>query len=44
MAGETAQYVDPAEIPANADVDKPGKALGQGQHGGPHELMANTAA
>jgi hypothetical protein len=30
MAGETAQYVDPAEIPANADVDKLGKALGQG--------------
>jgi hypothetical protein len=44
MAGETVQYVDPAEIPANADVDMPGKALGQGRHGGLHELMANTAA
>jgi Phage integrase family len=44
MAGETAQYVDPAEIPADADVGKLGKALAQGPHGGLHELMANTAA
>jgi hypothetical protein len=44
MAGETAQYVDPAEIPADTDIDKLGKALAQGRRDDLHELMANTAA
>jgi integrase len=44
MAGETAQYVDPAEIPAGADVDRLGKALARGRRGDLDELMANTAA
>jgi hypothetical protein len=43
-AGESAQFVDPAEIPADADVARLGRALAQGRRGDLHELMANTAA
>jgi hypothetical protein len=43
-SGESALWVDPAEIPADADVDRLGKALAQGQRGELHELMANLAA
>jgi Phage integrase family len=44
MAGESACYVDPAEIPAGADVAKLGQALAAGREGGLHQLMAHTAA
>jgi integrase len=44
MQGESAQYVDPSEIPAAADVARLGRALAAGRHGDLHELMANTAA
>jgi integrase len=44
VAGETAQYVDPGEIPADADVAKLGQALSQGRRGELDELMAHTAA
>jgi integrase len=43
-AGESAQFVDPAEIPAGADVARLGRALARGRRGDLHELMANTAA
>jgi integrase len=42
--GESAQFVDRAEIPADADVARLGQALAQGRRGELHELMANTAA
>jgi len=42
--GESAQFVDPAEIPADADVARLGQALAAGRRGELHELMANTAA
>jgi integrase len=44
VAGEAAQWVDPAEIPSDADVAKLGQALAAGVHGDRDELMANTAA
>src|SRR5271166_5677786 len=44
MQGEAAQYVDPAEIPAAADVARLGRALAAGRRGDLHELMACTAA
>jgi integrase len=44
MQGEAAQYVDPAEIPAAADVARLGQALAAGRRGDLAELMANTAA
>src|ERR1700722_3602100 len=44
MQGEAAQYVDPSEIPAAADVARLGRALAAGRRGDLHELMANTAA
>ena len=44
VAGESALWVDTAEIPADGDVDRLGKALGRGRRGHLHELMANTAA
>ena len=44
MQGEAAQFVDPAEIPAAADVARLGQALAAGRRGDLHELMANTAA
>ena len=44
IAGESAQFTDPAEIPADADVARLGQALARARHGDLHELMANTAA
>jgi integrase len=44
VAGETGLYVDPADIPSDADVDRLGKALAQGRRGELDELMANVAA
>ncbi len=43
-AGESALWVDPAEIPAADDVAGLGRALTAGRHGDRDELMANTAA
>jgi integrase len=42
--GESDQFVDPAEIPAGADVARLGQALAAGRRGDLHELMACTAA
>ena len=44
VAGESALFVDPAEIPAAADIEKLGQALAAGRHGERDELMAHTAA
>jgi integrase len=44
VAGESALWVDPAEIPSAADVRSLGRALAAGVHGDRDELMANTAA
>jgi integrase len=44
MQGEAAQFVDPSEIPAAADVARLGRALAAGRRGDLHELMAWTAA
>ena len=44
IAGESAQFVDPAEIPADADVARLGRALARARYGDLGELMANTAA
>jgi integrase len=44
VAGESALWVDPAEIPAEDDIGKFGRALANGRHGDRDELMANTAA
>jgi predicted DNA-binding transcriptional regulator AlpA len=44
IAGESAQFVDPAEIPDSADVARLGQALARGRYRDPGELMANTAA
>jgi integrase len=44
VSGESALWVDPAEIPAAADVERLGQALAAGRHGDLHELMANLAA
>ena len=44
VAGESALWVDPAEIPAGGDIGKLGTALAEGRHGARDELMANTAA
>jgi integrase len=43
-SGESALWVDPAEIPADADFHHLGKALAVGPRGDLHELMANLAA
>jgi hypothetical protein len=42
--GESAQFVDPAEIPSGADVARLGQALAAGRRGDLYELMAHTAA
>ena len=42
--GESALWVDPAEIPAAADIGKLGQALAAGPRGELDELMANVAA
>jgi len=44
VAGESALWVDPAEIPSADDVERLGKALAAGCHGERDQLMANTAA
>jgi integrase len=44
VAGESALFVDAAEIPAEADVARLGQALAGGRHGDRDELMALTAA
>ena len=44
VAGESALWVDPAEIPADDDIGKIGLALAAGAYGDRAELMANTAA
>ena len=44
VAGESALWVDPAEVPADADVARLGHALAAGRHGDRDELMASTAA
>ena len=44
VAGESAMWVDPAEIPADDDIGKLGQALAHGTHGDLYELMADTAA
>jgi integrase len=44
MAGESALWVDPAEIPSDDDIDRLGRSLAAGQHGERDELMAYTAA
>ena len=44
VAGESVLWVDPAEIPADGDVDRLGKALSRGRRGDLDELMASTAA
>ncbi len=44
VAGESALWVDPAEIPADADIAGLGRALAVGRHGDRDELMAVTAA
>jgi integrase len=43
VAGESALWVDPAEIPSGGDVAGLGRALGAGMRGSRDELMANTA-
>jgi hypothetical protein len=44
VAGESALWVDPAEIPGNDDVGLLGLALAVGARGDLYELMVNTAA
>jgi integrase len=44
VAGESALWVDPAEIPADDDITELGRALAAGRHGERDELMAHTAA
>ena len=43
-SGESALWVDPAEIPAGTDVARLGQALAPGRRGELEELMANVAA
>jgi integrase len=44
VAGESAMWVDPAEIPADGDVGRLGLALAAGSRGELHELMLHVAA
>jgi integrase len=44
VAGESFQWIDPAEIPSDGDISKLGRALAAGAHGDLYELMAQTAA
>jgi integrase len=44
VSGESALWVDPAEIPSGSDIGKLGRALAGGRHAERDELMANTAA
>jgi integrase len=43
-SGESALWVDPAEVPAGADISRLGQALALGRRGELDELMANVAA
>jgi site-specific recombinase XerC len=43
-AGESALWVDPADVPAAGDVERLGQALADGRHGDRDELMAYVAA
>jgi len=43
VAGESALWVDPAEIPASEDIAKLGRALARGRNGERDELMAVIA-
>ena len=42
VSGESALWVGPAEIPADADIGRLGQALAAGRHGERDELMAST--
>jgi hypothetical protein len=42
--GESALWVDPAEIPSSGDLGGLGRALAAGLHGERDELTANTVA
>jgi integrase len=44
VQGESAQFVEPAQMPSAADVARLGTALAAGRRGDLHELMAYTAA
>jgi integrase len=44
VAGESALWVDLAEIPSDEDMAQLGQAMADGRHGDRAELMANTAA
>jgi hypothetical protein len=44
VSGESALWVDPAEIPDTADIARLGQALAAGRRGELDELMACTAA
>ena len=44
VAGESGLWVDPAEIPSAADVERLGKALAAGRRGERDQLMAQVAA
>jgi integrase len=44
LQGESAQFVDPSQVPSADDVARLGAALAAGRRGGLHELMACTAA
>ena len=44
VAGESALWVDPGEVPSDGDIGKLGRALAGGRHGDRDELMASTAA
>ncbi len=44
VAGESALWVDPDEIPSGGDIGKLGRALAAGRRGERDELMASTAA
>ena len=44
VAGESVLWVDPAEVPADADAAGLGRALAAGRHGDRDELMAVIAA
>jgi integrase len=44
LQGESAQFVDPSQIPSAADVARLAQALAAGRRGDLHELMAYTAA
>ena len=44
VAGESALWVDPAEVPSGGDIAKLGQALSDGALGERDELMAHVAA